>query len=288
MPFDADVLISKLRARVFAIGPGEARFDRRGFPAAGSFARERLEGAGRSFISGYTLAITDPPLSKLTAALDDLEPLWRGFAYEGAAMALELLDRTSRGRDRFRQFVYGPAAHHIYLTYVGAGWAFAVLPWRRYYIQSAIEAMQRPLKWLVLDGYGFHEGYFRPNRSIRKQRRPRHLSGYALHAFDQGLGRCLWFFSGADPARAAQNIASFAAERRADLWSGVGLACCYAGGCPVEDIHHLRDLSGEWGAHLAQGAVFAAKARALSSTVISETEESCSILAGRGCGTPRG
>src|SRR3712207_8380154 len=51
-----------------------------------------------------------------------------------------------------------------------------------------------------------------------------------LFRSDQGLGRSLWFVQGADVRRIPATVNAFPAERRPDLWSGLGLACGYAGG----------------------------------------------------------
>ena len=85
------------------------------------------------------------------------------------------------------------------------------------------------LRWLVVDGYGFHEGYFHWRKWMGRSRRPRWLSSYACRVFDQGFGRSLWFVKGGDVASITAAIRTFSEERHADFWSGVGLACTYAG-----------------------------------------------------------
>src|SRR6185295_14439151 len=98
------------------------------------------------------------------------------------------------------------------------------------------------LGWLALDGYGFHEAFFRTERSVRRQEVPRKVRGfgYPRHAFDQGIGRCLWFVEGAHVGRIAATIGAFPEDRRPDLWSGVGLAATYAGGRGADDLLALR------------------------------------------------
>src|ERR1022692_1923089 len=54
----------------------------------------------------------------------------QGFAFEGAAMALTLLDHFMPvNRGRFHRFLHGEGAPHFYMLHVGAGWAMARLPW---------------------------------------------------------------------------------------------------------------------------------------------------------------
>ena len=181
-----------------------------------------------------------------------------GFAFEGAGMGLFLLDLlTPWRRDRLSAFLSGPGAPHVYMVHVGAGWALAQLGLR---VDRALTRFDPLLRWLVMDGYGFHQGYFRWPRCVEGQWVPARLSGYARRGFDQGLGRSLWFVEGADGARITASIARFPRARQADLWSGVGLACAYAGGVTAEPIQQLRSMAGVNLPSLAQGAAFAAKA----------------------------
>jgi hypothetical protein len=136
------------------------------------------------------------------------------------------------------------------------------------------------LRWLALDGYGFHQGYFRSNDYVEQARTPNVPRGYAQRAFDQGLGRSLWFVRGADVQRIAQTIGRFPESRRADLWSGVGLAAAYAGGIESADLQALRRLAQPYLSELAQGAAFAAKARDKAGNPASHTELACEVLCG--------
>lgn len=271
-----------LNHRLFGISPDEALFVRRGFPPAPDARRQaRLEEIGQTFVSGYLAALDDETLDDLTARLEETPLVRRGFAYEGAAMALGVLDdvwpRRPRRPSRFAAFLDGPGAHHRYMLHVGYGWAAARLPWRRLRLHRERFGL---LHWLVVDGYGFHEGYFHAPRTVTEHRVPRALRGYARRAFDQGLGRSLWFINGADVERVADCVDGFPAERWSDLWSGVGLAVTYAGGALPDEMRWLRTRAGVHGADVAQGAAFAAGARDLARTPAPHTEAAAQAICG--------
>lgn len=271
-------MLGKLWKRLFSLSPEEATYARRGFPGGTHFSRARLEQIGRTFLLGYHLALEDDDLRILHSRLQTIIPDLRGFAFEGAAMALTLLDYlTPWRRNRLASFLRGPGSQHIYMIHVGAGWALARLPVS---IERALTHLDSCLRWLAIDGYGFHEGYFYWKRYLTTQAHPRRLSGYGLRAFDQGLGRSLWFIDGADTARIPQTVASFPASRQADLWSGVGLACAYAGGADYLAVKRLRDAAGEYCPQLAQGAAFGAKARQRAGNPTPHTELACELLCG--------
>jgi len=271
-----------LTDRMLSIPVEETRVSRRGFHVRDAAVEARLESIGRTFLRGYHAALPDQGGAALAHRLGSVDTELRGFAFEGAAMALTLLDHLIPiNRGRFHRFLHGEGAPHSYMLHVGAGWALARLPWLRWRVNSFISTLDSLGRWLALDGYGFHQGYFYWPRSVRRQEVPRGIAGYARRAFDQGLGRSLWFVEGADAAQIGAAIAAFPELRQPDLWSGVGLACAYAGGGGAAQLEVLREAAGPYLAEAAQGAAFAAKARARAGNPASHTELACGVLCGR-------
>lgn len=259
-----------------SIPPEEASFARRKFRVPRDSVRKRLECVGTTFLVGYHAALEEAGMQALEARLLEVELEFRGFAYEGAAMALDLLDQVTPWKARrLAAFMDGPGSPHIYMVHVGMGWSLARMPLR---LGRRLARLDPLLRWLALDGYGFHEGYFHWPRYAGGTRPPKRLRGYQLRAWDQGLGRSMWFVGGADAEWIAGAIAAFPASRRADLWSGVGLACAYAGGADPGEIRILRLASGTYHPHLAQGVVFAAGARSRAANLAEHTDLACQLL----------
>jgi enediyne biosynthesis protein E3 len=188
---------------------------------------------------------------------------------------LAVLDYFSPWQQRLITFLEGPAQAHNYMLHVGAGWTVGILP-RSY--KRLLKQLDPLLGWLAIDGYGFQQGFFAWQRSIEQQKQPSRLSGYARRAFDQGLGRSLWFVKCADAAQITATIGTFPAERQGDLWSGIGLACAYAGGAPHSCIEALATNSGAYYPHLAQGVAFAIKARHKAGNIVQHTELACQSI----------
>jgi hypothetical protein len=173
---------------------------------------------------------------------------FRGFAFEGAAMGLALQDwLTPWNRGRLQNFLRGPGDVHAYMVHVGAGWVMARVPGS---VEKFMSRFDPLLRWLLVDGYGFHEAFFHWPRYLAGGPVPKRLQGYARRVFDQGFGRCLWFVDGADVNRIAQTIGGFAFERQADLWSGVGLASVYAGEVCETDLKSLCSAAVLFGPNL--------------------------------------
>jgi hypothetical protein len=268
-------LTANLRMALFGIAPIEARLDRRGFAATTADKQGCLENAGRSFIHGYLSALASADAQRSASDCEMLSIDLRGFAYEGSAMGLALIDLMGSGRPRlFNEFVQGSALSHIYMAHVGAGWAVARCPWG---ILTFLHRLDPLLKWLAMDGLGFHEGYFHPSRFIGA-RRSSWFRRRAPELFDNGLGRAIWFASGARVERVIQNLTAFPPERRAALWSGIGLAATYAGGASKPELEEMLSAAGNYREELAQGAAFAAKARCRAGYVNENTEMACGIF----------
>jgi hypothetical protein len=248
-----------LRRRLLGLPAEEANFRRRGFRGAAGNMPARLEQVGATFIGGFNLALEEDTAEALACRLNSVELEFRGFAFEGAAMGLALLDRLTPWRsNRISDFLRGAGGAHAYMVHVGVGWVWARLPFGFRRAQRKLDPL---LGWLALDGWGFHEGFFRWPKYIAGGEPPRRLAGYERCVFDQGFGRSLWFVNGGDVALIAHTIADFAASRRGDLWSGLGLAATYAGGADEATLAALREAAGVHQPQLAQGAAFAAKAR---------------------------
>lgn len=257
-----------LRQRFLGIPIEETTFRRRKFRATHFVQQQHLEKVGQIFLYGYHTAIDDADPHSLALSLNKIEPTWRGFAFEGAAMGLALLDAlTPWQSSRLFPFLQGAGSEHIYMEYVGLGWIFGRVPgtlrqYLRHLEQKTKSSQIDPLLgWLAIDGYGFSQGYFHGQRYFQQFASPKSLSGYACQVFDQGLGRSLWFFEGANGNAIATTIAAFPDSRQGDLWSGIGLASAYAGGVEQDAIATLIKEAGQYLPQLAQGVAFAAKAR---------------------------
>jgi hypothetical protein len=271
-------LIGQARRRFLGLSPAEASFAKRGFLAGEENARQRLEQIGVTFLSGYHSALEERGFVALAQRLATVDVDLRGFAFEGAAMGLALLDCfTPWRKDRWHTFTGHLAAPHVYMMHVGLGWALARLRRR---VTSHLTQLDPLLGWLAVDGYGFHEGYFSWRRYVELRAMPTHLNGYEQRVFDQGLGRSLWFVKGADVAAVASAINAFPSARREDLWSGVGLACAYAGGCERAAVESLRAVAKKHLPALAQGVAFAAKTRHRATNLNAHTETVCRVICG--------
>ncbi|MFF4214507.1 DUF1702 family protein [Streptomyces sp. NPDC001796] len=276
-----------LRRRVLTPNTSQTKLSTRGFYEKSPQARDQLEQAGAMFLAGFAFAAEAEAPRHAETGLEKLPDGVRGFAYEGAGMAFAIRDAMAPTRSRKNAaFLQGRGNDHVYMVYVGAGWALGRLPgllWNR-----ATAALPDPvLRWLVLDGYGFHQAYFHTAKYVDRQYVQRGFpwpakesAGYANRVIDQGIGRAMWFVHGADPRRVAGGIDAFPQSRRADLYAGASLAATYAGGLEEAELLVFRQRARHYLPQVAQASAFAATARVRSHLVTPHTRLATEILAG--------
>ncbi len=258
--------------RWMRLDESEASFSVRRFHASSEHAQRRLELIGRTFITGYNSAIENKALDETLAAVEEVDGELRGFAFEGAAMACSLLDVLSLRSPWFTRLIQERGQQYIHLCWVGTGWACARLKLLHGRFRRKFFYLEPLLSTLAYDGWGFHEGYFFSSRYLSGCRpAPALLKGYTRHVFDQGFGRSLWFVGGASPAAIKSMVSRYSVERQADMWSGVGLACAYAGGTDRPGLEAMLTIGPGLLPHLQQGVAFAAKARVHSGNVTDDT-----------------
>jgi hypothetical protein len=264
----------------------DVTFAKRGFPAEPSPGSQRLEAIPQAVVCGFEWGIDARDQWDVERRLDLVDTEIRGFAYEGVTMAFTLLDAMGRGH-RTRDLLLGPGRRHIFLAYIGMGFAMARLPrqlWKKAVPDLGDDPYYPTMSWLAVDGYGFDRAYFDTPRWVDAQKVPKPYRwdgspDYFLRATDQGIGRALWFICGGRAPDVATAVRRFAGHRQPDLWSGVGLAATFAGGSDPDGLGALRRAAGDDWAQLALGVVFAVKARSYAGLVPDYTTSSCQALA---------
>lgn len=279
--------LGSIRRLVLTPALADVTFAKRRFPVTPTAATERLEAIPQAVVCGFEWGIDSRSLWEVERRLGMIEPELRGFAYEGATMALTVRDATGGGH-RTRDLLLGPGAPHIFLAYIGIGFAMARLPrplWRKVLPDLGDAPFHPTMSWLAVDGFGFDRAYFKTRDWVdgRRAARPYPWLGaprYFPRAADQGVGRALWFVHGGRVGQVAAAVRRFAADRQADLWSGVGLAATFAGGCEPADLAALRTAAGAHAPELGLGAVFATKARDYAGFVPDHTAAATTALTG--------
>lgn len=160
-----------MRRRWFGLPVAETNYVRRGFRGATEEMQTRLEQIGTVFLGGYHAVLEDDTQNGLAPALNSTDLELRGFAFEGAAMGLALLDfLTPWRRTRIREFLGGAGDAHAYMVHVGIGWLWARIPFGFRRRQKKLDPLYG---WLALDGWGFMKDFFAGRNTLPASRRPK-------------------------------------------------------------------------------------------------------------------
>ena len=287
-------LLGAIRKRVTAPPTSEIQFTTRGFHTEDSPSMELLEFTAFQLMLGYEFGIEQKGHDDLAIRLESVQHEYRGFAYEGAVMGLAMRDAMSPapGHRITESFLLGPefdsapGSKHVFMGYLGIGFTLARLPkmlWRRALPDYTKLADYPAMRWLVMDGYGFHQAYFDHHKYVDGQYVGRGFPGwdpdpYVNRAIDQGIGRAMWFIHGGNVRRYVEALRKFPEARQPDLFAGAGVAASYAGGIDLEGLEYLLKAAGPYRAELAQGAVFALRARVVSDTLTPHNELAAQVI----------
>ena len=122
-------VLGSLRRLLLTPSLAEVGFAKRGFAVEPSEVTRHLEAVPQSVICGFEWGIDARGMWELERRLELVEPQLRSYAYEGAAMAYTVLDVMRPGRPRHAAaLLAGPGRPHLFLCYIGIGFAMARLP----------------------------------------------------------------------------------------------------------------------------------------------------------------
>jgi enediyne biosynthesis protein E3 len=233
---------------------------------------EKIKGV---FLETQLFCATHDDMPALVVYLGQAEKEFSSIAYESASMAIALRGfEDGTFPNAWLLFVNGPAAAHQAQVYVGLGWAIAK---SNLSFLTTVEKLNSRFYFRIADGCGYYDGSFKRRQTITNQQLPGYLPVTAMPMYDQGVGRSIWYTEKADIHAIHSKVETFAAERHADLWRGIGIAVAYVGGCSDADLKTLFQYAAANGYQLACGAALAARSRTMANTMTADTDR-CSRL----------
>ncbi|MBK8494275.1 MAG: DUF1702 family protein [Chitinophagaceae bacterium] len=236
---------------------------------------QKIESIQSVFLETQLFYATHNDIIGLISYMEKFPVDFRSIAYESASMAIAINDLEQKGKlINWLHYVNGPAKLHKAQVYVGLGWAIAKL---KLPFLPIVEKIETAYYFRVADGCGYYDGSFRQRQTVLGLQLPAYLPQAALHMYDQGVGRSLWYSSRADINKVKNKIEGFPAERQAALWRGMGIAVAYVGGCDDAYLETVWQYAGANNIQLAYGAALAARSRMKADSMTADTDR-CSRL----------
>jgi hypothetical protein len=204
--------------------------------------------------------------------LDNVDQEFRAVAYEGIAMGLAVKDFADRSLKRWRNFVRSSDACYAPHVHVGLGWAAAK---QRLSSLMFLDILEPLMLARVFDGLGYYEGTFRAQQALTKKIYPDCVQAENFAAFDQGLGRSLWYSAQGNVEKIKDAVKSFEESRQAHLWRGVGVAAVFVGKYSENQLYELLEAASINKIQLGIGAAIVANARISTGTLSEDVEQAC-------------
>lgn len=236
----------------------------------------RHRSVASAYLDGLSLA-NKYDAGELKGILGALEPSDRGVYYEGAAAGKALIALSRHQNIEAAVSLFEAAPEYSFVIYMGIGEAMAQLKISPAAFNTVAD---NPWGGQIIEGYGFFDGYFRWFDTLVHQTYPPGLSPELRAAYDQGLGRAIYFVTNGRPQEIRDYISTFAPARQKELWAGLGQPAAYVGGPSESDLRKLLDLSGNNRFELMQGVLLGLSARIEQNFVPEYTEAARSIICG--------
>lgn len=228
-------------------------------------AKKQMAVIAQTFQEARRFAETEEDMGAIRSYLQKMEPDFRPVAYEGVSMAISVdaLMRNGKIDSWFESFNQLDPLFFDHAV-IGLGWALSRVEGITPEMFSNIKTEQ---VWRVFDGLGYHDGIFRRKKVLTGPLLSDELkSGYGS-AYDQGIGRQLWYAGQSDISVTLEYLNEFAAERKSDLWRGVGVAATFVGGLEYQDWIELLRAASRFSLDVKCGIVMVANARSANGTL---------------------
>jgi len=191
--------------------------------------------------------------------LNKIKHAFTSVAYEGTSFILaERSIKNNNSLKDWEYFLKETKGLHDSQIHVGLGWAIAAINADLNLYTQKITPL---LYSRVLDGYGYYYAIFKRRIAIRSAQIPNNIRPDQVSAFNQGIGRSLWYLAEGKIEKLTRLIQLIQSERHGDLWRGIGIAYTYVGGEPIESIERINLLSGEYNKEFLCGIALALYAR---------------------------
>ena len=212
--------------------PGMVDKQARQFSVKSEDGQALVAGVGRAFLAGYNVMLGARRIGDVNAAGRAVEPHFRPFFFEGAAMGY--LPRgyftDGAGKAQVEADLLGMDPRFLYLYNVGLGFWFGFRHPGRPATLEALASHVDPFYFpLCYDGYGFKVGFFDfPGRESSLAILDRAPANRRAEIY-QGFGRSLHFVCMEDEDRFTRAKAGVPAAYRDDVESGRSLAVAFTG-----------------------------------------------------------
>jgi len=261
-------IVGKMLLRALRRDPAEIARRSAGFDIRTDAGRSLVASVGNAFLGGFNAMLSAPSMAEVASEGSRVEPHFRPFFFEGAAMGYAPRGYIWGGHtaaEAERSLITMHPAYR-YLYYVGLGFWHGIRHGRvssLTSLQPHVDSIYFPLCY---DGFGFKMGFYdyprRPRLTLARLGSCPQEHLFALH---QGFGRALYFVFMDDEPGLIRLREAFPAERRRDLEFGRSLALAFTRADQPEALaRHLTTSTEEYLTPRLAGVTWALTAREMN------------------------
>jgi enediyne biosynthesis protein E3 len=236
---------------------------------------EKMENIKRIFQNARETAAKHKDLHELVKLLENTDREFLSVAFEGASMEIALTDFAEDPSMKSWLSYLDLCKHHAAQIFIGLGWAVAQ---EKKTDLNFVNTLEPGMLFRMWDGCGYFDGILRQRQVVKNLSRLDYIPEKDVRAYDQGLGRSIWYSTKGNPSRSSEFISGFPPARQPDLWRGIGIATSYVGGFNKEMLYDLLSLSGHHKVQLGIGAAMVAKSRIQANCMTPDIETACAVF----------
>lgn len=191
--------------------------------------QQRADSVIAAFFRGYNTVLADRSEAGVQQMCEAMQPFYRPFAYEGAALGYFVRTFMHPAPGRYAELIESLCQIHpgyLYLYYMGLGFGCGILlGWWPGKAERIIQSLPYQYRHLCYDGFGFQSGLlnFLPRPKVMR-RFHKFQDEFGVHCCYQGFGRSLRFIHFDRPDLVQSTIEGLEKRFHGDCYSGLGLA----------------------------------------------------------------
>lgn len=230
----------------------------------------RMDKISETFQASKQIGFNNTTWDEFNEFLNKQDVFYHALVYEGASMGYSQYDKFNNGRlIAWRKFANKTPKAFNTFNFIGLGWALA--KWTDFDL-STLDDIDAKIFWRIFGGWGYHDAIFKKALIFNKMERGIRVPAEYANAYDEGIGRLIWYESRSDLEKMMDLVSRFDKSRLPDIWRGIGIAVSFVGAYELNYFKDILNCAGEYQNNFLIGSALAAKALNSTRTISDEVE----------------
>jgi len=189
--------------------------------------KNRISRISETFQASRQLGMENASWEQFMSFVENQDKLFHSTVHEGASMGYAMYDKHNYGElNVWKKYMKQFGLKYGGFIRTGLGWTLA--KWNE--IDYSFLKDHDPLShWRFFDGWAYHDAIFKKSLIVAQMKRVSNLPSKYFSAYDQGIGRNLWYLSKGEINPLLELTSKFDVDRQEHLWRGIGIAIIYVG-----------------------------------------------------------